>query len=147
MLPFRYVVADGLDGHRPEVLQAVEDAIGPISFVAIPADTRCGLPGPVMQTKPSTDPGKRRTTRVVAAREQAPIAVETLATSLHDGCWSRRTVSEGTQGPMAYECTKRQVTLGGDGLPVRTVWLVMTRTVGVNPSSWDSLRNAPVRTR
>jgi len=83
----------------------------------------------------------------VAAREQEPIAVAALATSLHDGCWSRRKVAEGTQGPIASEVTKRQVTRGGDGLPVTTVGLVMTRTVGANPSSWYALRNAPVSTR
>ncbi len=52
VLPFKYVVADCLDGHSPEFLEAVEDAISTIYFVAIPADTRCWLQGPVMKTKP-----------------------------------------------------------------------------------------------
>jgi hypothetical protein len=84
---------------------------------------------------------------VVAAREQEPSAVETLAKSLHDCFWYRRKVSEGTKGPIEYEFTKRQVTLCGDGLPVRTVWLVMTRTVGANPASWYYISNAPVSAR
>ena len=52
VLPLKYVVADGLDGHSPEFLEAVEDAISPIYFVAIPADTRCWLQGPGMKTTP-----------------------------------------------------------------------------------------------
>lgn len=147
VLPCKYVVADGLYGHSPECLEAVEEASHTISFVSSPAETRCGLQGPVMQTKPYTSRGERRTTRVVAARDKEPVAVEALAKSRHDGFWSRRKVSEGTQGPIAYEFTKRQVTLCGDGLPVRTVWLVMKRTVGANPSSWYSISNAPVSTR
>jgi SRSO17 transposase len=84
---------------------------------------------------------------VVAAREKEPIAVETLAKSLHDCLWYRRKVSEGTKGPVEYACTKRQVTLCGDGLPTGTVWLVMKRTVGAKPSYGYSISNAPVRTR
>jgi hypothetical protein len=41
----------------------------------------------VMQTRPYTYGGERRTKRVVAAREKEPIAVETLAKSLHDCFW------------------------------------------------------------
>ena len=147
VLPFKYVVADGLYGHSPDFLEAVEDAASIISFVAIPADTRCWLQGPVMKTKPYTYKGGRRTKRVVATREQEPMAVEMVAKSLHDCFWYRRKVSEGTKGPVEYEFTKRQVTLCGDGLPVRTVWLVMKRPVGANLSSWYSISNAPVSTR
>jgi SRSO17 transposase len=100
-----------------------------------------------MKTTPYTYRGARRTKRVVAAREKEPSAVETWAKRLHDCFWYRRKVSEGTKGPIEYEFTKRQVTLCGDGLPVRTVWLVMKRTVGANPSYWDYLSNAPVSAR
>jgi hypothetical protein len=83
VLPFAYVVADCLYGSSPEFLQAVDEAVGTIYFVSIPADTRCWLQGPVMQTKPYTYGGERRTKRVVAATAREPIAVETLAKSLH----------------------------------------------------------------
>ena len=84
---------------------------------------------------------------MVATREQEPIAVETWAKSRHEGLWYRRNVAEGTKGPVEYACTKRQVTLCGDGLPTGTVWLVMKRPVGAKPSYGYSLSNAPVRTR
>jgi SRSO17 transposase len=147
MLPFKYVVADCLYGHSPEFLEAVEEEAHTIYFVSIPANTRCWLQGPVMQTKQYTYQGERRTKRVVSILEKEPIAVEALAKSLHDCFWYRRKVAEGTKGPIEYEFTKRQVTLCGDGRPTRTVWLVMKRTMGANPSYWYYVSNAPVSTR
>ena len=147
VLPFKYVVADCLYGNSPEFLAAVEEAVGTIYFVSIPADARCWLQGPVMATKQYTYQGEKRTKRVVAATAKEPIAVETVAKSVHDCFWYRRHVSEGTKGPIQYEFTKRQVTLCGDGVPTRTVWLVMKRTMGANPSSWYSLSNAPLSAR
>jgi SRSO17 transposase len=147
VLPFTYVVADCLYGHSPAFLDAVAAEVRTIYCVAIPADTCCWLPGPLMETKPYTYKGQRRTKRVVAATAKEPLAVATLAKSLHDCFWYRRTVSEGTKGPIAYECTKRQVTLCGDDLPANTVWLVMKRTLGANPSYGYYLSNAPVSTR
>jgi SRSO17 transposase len=147
VLPFKYVVADCLYGNSPEFLEAVEEVMSTIYFVSIPANTRCWLQGPVMKTKPYTYQGERRTKRVVAATAKEPIAVETLAKSLHDWFWYRRNVSEGTKGPIEYEFTKRQVTLCGGGLPTKTVWLVIKRTAGANPSYWYYISNAPVSTR
>jgi SRSO17 transposase len=147
VLPFKYVVADCLYGNSPEFLAAVEEAVGTIYFVSIPADTRCWLQGPVMATKQYTYKGERRTKRVVAATAKEPIAVEALAKSLHNCFWYQRKVSEGTKGPIQYEFTKRQVTLCGNGLPARTVWLVMKRTLGTKPSYWYYISNAPLSAR
>lgn len=147
MLPFKYVVADCLYGHSPEFLAAVEEAGGTIYFVSIPADTRCWLKSPVMATKQYTYKGEKRTKRVVAATAKEPMAVEAVAKRLHDCFWYRRNVSEGTKGPIQYEFTKRQVTLCGDGVPTRTVWLVMKRTMGENPSYWYYISNAPLSAR
>jgi SRSO17 transposase len=147
VLPFKYVVADCLYGNSPEFLDIVEEESPTIYFVSIPADTRCWLQGPVMATKSYTSQGQRRTKRVVAATAKEPLAVETLAKSLHDCFWYRRNVSEGTKGPSEYEFTKRQVTLCSNGLPTKTVWLVIKRTVGAPPSYWYYISNAPVSTR
>jgi SRSO17 transposase len=147
VLPFKYVVADCLYGHSPEFLEVVEEESRTIYFVSIPANTRCWLQGPVIATKQYTYKGERRTKRVLAATAKEPIAVETLAKSLHDCFWYRRKVSEGTKGPIEYEFTKRQVTLRCDGQPAKSVWLVMKRTVGENPSYWYYASNAPLSVR
>jgi hypothetical protein len=70
-----------------------------------------------------------------------------IAKRLPETFWSRRTVSEGTQGPIVYEFTKRQVTLCREGMPDRAVWLVLKRTVGAEPSYWYDISNAPLSTR
>jgi hypothetical protein len=146
-LPFKSVVADGWDGHRPELLQAIEACPGMISVVSLPSDTRCWRQGPVLAATHDREKGEGRSTRVVAQTEKAPMTVKAVAHSLHDGLWSRRHVSEGTPGPMVYALTKRQVTRCTDGQPDQTVWLVMKRTLGEPPSSWYDISNAPVSTR
>ena len=65
---------------------------------------------------------------------QPPCTVAALAVRLPAASWYRRTVSEGTKGPITYEFARQRVTLCKDGLPERTVWLVLKRTVGAEPS-------------
>jgi SRSO17 transposase len=147
VLPFTYVVADGLYGNSPEFLEIVEAESRTIYFVSIPADTRGWLQGPVMEAKRDKYQGEGRATRVVAQTAKAPMTVAAVAHSLHDGLWYRRRVSEGTKGPIEYEFTKRQVTLCREGDPDKTVWLVIKRTLGAHPTYWYYISNAPVSTR
>src|SRR5215472_6605080 len=60
--------------------------------------------------------------------------------------WYRRKVSEGTKGPMTYEFARQRVTLCKEGLPDRTVWLVIKRTLGAEPSYTSAISNAPAST-
>ena len=60
--------------------------------------------------------------------------------------WYRRKVSEGTKGPIEYAFARQRVTLCKEGLPDRTVWLVIKRTVGAEPSYAYSISNAPAST-
>jgi SRSO17 transposase len=55
-------------------------------------------------------------------------------------------VSEGTRGPLAYEFARQRVTLCKEGLPDRTVWLVIKRTMGTEPPYSYSISNAPAST-
>jgi SRSO17 transposase len=146
-LPFKDVVADCLYGNRADVLAAVEACWGVTYLVAIPADTRGWLHGPVMETQSYRYRGKARMKRVVTPKDGHPPTVEMIAQRLPETCWYRRTVSEGPKGPIIDECTKRQVTLCHEGMPDRVVWLVLKRTVGAEPSYWYSISNAPLSTR
>jgi hypothetical protein len=58
-------------------------------------------------------------------------------------CGSLGKVSEGTKGPIEYEFSKRDVILSKDGLPWKTVWLIMKRTIGRNPVYSFYISNAP----
>ena len=88
-----------------------------------------------------------RTKRQVAANDRDPPSVEEVAKDLHACFWYRRTVSEGTKGPLVYEVTKRQVRRCRDGLPERSVWLVLKRSLGAEPTYWYYISNAPLSAR
>jgi SRSO17 transposase len=143
----KYVVADYLYGNSPTCLEAMEHDVELIYVVAIPADTRGWLQGPVLETKPYRNKGAVHTKQQVTAKDSDPPSVEAIANGIHDGFWYRRTVSEGTKGPIAYEFTKRQITLCRDGLPDRAVWLVIKRSLGGQLAYWYYISNAPSRSR
>ena len=146
LLPFKYVVADCLYGQSPDFLDAVDACVGVTTFVAIPADTRCWLQCPRTAEQPYRYKGEERSKRVVVAPSNAPSSVAAEAASLPASCWYRRKVSEGTKGPIVYEFARQRVTLCKDGLPERTVWLVIKRTLGDEPTYAYSISNAPAST-
>jgi SRSO17 transposase len=82
ILPFTYVVADGLYGHRAAFRDAVETGPRLTSLVAIPADTRGGLHGPVREDTHSRYQGETRTKCTVALKDSAPRTVEAIAKSI-----------------------------------------------------------------
>lgn len=70
----------------------------------------------------------------MVASAHGPSSVAALAARLPASSWYRRKVSEGTKGPRVDECARQRVTLCQEGLPERTVWLIIKRTVGADPS-------------
>ncbi len=142
-LPFRYIVADCLYGNSPDVLDALDACVGVTALVAIPSETRCWLQAPQTEDKTYRYKGEVRSKRVVVGADNAPCPVAAMAESLPASRWYRRKVSEGTKGPIEYEFARRRVTLCKDGLPDRTVWLVIKRTLGVEPSYSYYISNAP----
>jgi hypothetical protein len=66
---------------------------------------------------------------------------------LNDAFWYRRCVSEGTKGAIDCEFTQRRVILCHDGLPGKTVWLIIERTILETPSNSFYISNAPISTR
>ncbi len=145
-LPFRYVVADCLYGNSPDFLDAIDACVGVTTLVAVPADTRCWLQRPLTTAHTYTYKGEVHAKRVVASPTQTPLTVTALAESLPSSAWYRRTVSEGTKGPIAYAFARTRVTLCKEGLPERTVWLVIKRTLGASPTYAYYISNAPAST-
>jgi len=129
-LPFKYIVADCLYGNSPDFLDALDACLGVTSLVAVPAETRCWPQRPPTTEHTYTYKGAVRSKRVVAPETQPPLTVTALAKSLLSAAWYRRTVSEGTKGPIVYEFSRKRVTLCKEGVPERTVWLVIKRTLG-----------------
>jgi len=145
-LPFRYLVADCLYGNSPDFLDAIDACVGVTALVSVPADTRCWLQRPPTREKTYTYKGAVHAKRMVASATQAPLTVTALAGSLPSSVWYCRTVSEGTKGPIVYAFARKRVTLCKDGLPERTVWLVIKRTLGANPTYSYYISNAPAST-
>jgi SRSO17 transposase len=146
LLPFKYLVADCLYGNSPDFLDAVDACVGVTALLAIPSETRCWLQRPQITAKRYRYKGEARSKRVVVNPDSAPHTVATVATRLPASHWYRRKVSEGTKGPIEYAFARQRVTLCKDGLPDRTVWLVIKRTLGDEPSYAYAISNAPAST-
>jgi SRSO17 transposase len=146
-IPFKYVVADSLYGSNPDFIQAAEQCPGVTYFVEVPSDTRCWLTMPITREKQYRYKGEIRKKTVLEKTEKKPISVVSLAKSINDFFWYRRKVSEGTKGPIGYEFTKRRIVLSKNGIPDKTVWLIIRRTIEENPSYSYYLSNAPLSAR
>jgi hypothetical protein len=134
LLPFKYLVADGLYGNSPDFLDAVDTCVGVTALLAIPSETRCGLQRPQTTAKPYRSKGKIAHNAWWWPRTVPPPTVATVAGCLPASHWYRRKGSEGTKGPIAYAFARQRVTLCKEGRPDRPVGLVIKRTVGAEPS-------------
>jgi SRSO17 transposase len=143
ILPFRYIVADSVYGNSPDFLAALEACVGTTALVAISSETRCWPQRPATQEQPYRYQGEERMKRHLRPTASAPQSVAAVAATLPAWQWYRRTVSEGTKGPIEYDFARHRVTLCKDGLPERTVWLVIKRTRGPEPAYAYAISNAP----
>ena len=143
VLPFKYIVADCLYGNSPDFWAACETCVGTVAFVATPADTRCWLQPLATTPHTYTSKGAQRTKRV-AVTDTPPGTVAALAHAIPATFWYRRTVSEGTKGPITYEFARKRIRLCKEGQPTTVVWLLIKRTLGAHPQYWYYLSNAPL---
>jgi len=146
-VPFRYVVADTIYGNSSDFIDAAESCVGKIYMVSMPHSTLFWLRPPVTKEQSYQYGGELRSKTVLADNEKQPVSFDSFAKNLDSCFWYRRTVSEGTKGPVEYEFTKRNITLAKDGMPWKNVWLIIKRTVGGNPEYSYYISNAPVSTR
>jgi SRSO17 transposase len=144
ILPFQYIVAACLYGNSPDFWAACEACVGTVTFVATPADTPCWLQPLATTTHTYTYKGESRTQRRATASAPAPGTVAALAQAIPATFWYRRTVSEGTKGPITYEFARKRIMLCKEGQPTTAVWLLIKRTLGAHPRYWYDLSNAPM---
>ena len=143
ILPFKYIVADCLYGNSPDFWAACEACVGTVAFVATPADTRWWPQPLATTTHTSTYKGELRTKRVAVTDKPSGTVAE-LAQAIPATFWYRRTVAEGTKGPITYACTRQRMMLWKDGQPTTAVWLLIKRSLGAHPRYWYYLSNAPL---
>ena len=146
-IPFRYVLADSVYANSPEFVEAVESMVGITYLLQVPEDTLCWLRSPGAVTKTYKYKGEIRTKKITSDQAKAPVSVKSFAAGINDFFWYRRKVSEGSKGPIEYEFTKRRIVLSRQGLPRKTVWLLIRRTIGEEPQYSYFISNAPVSVR
>lgn len=146
-VPYKYIVADSVYGHSPDFIETVENLVGKIYLVSIASDTQCWTKTPVTKVKEYKYKGEVRSKTVLEDATKKPVTVQEIASSLNEYFWYRRVVSEGTKGPIEYEFSKKRIKLSKDGLPWKTVWLIMKRTISGNPTYSFYISNAPESTR
>jgi SRSO17 transposase len=147
IVPFKYVLADSVYGMSPEFIEAIEEIPGVTYFVSVNKKTLCWLKQPMAITEHYRWAGKTKTRTTVAESTGKPLSVNDLAKNIHDYFWYRRTVSEGTKGPIVYEFARRQIIVSSNGLPSKAVWLIIRRTLGNDPEYSYFISNAPSSTR
>ncbi len=113
----------------------------------MPLATQCWTQRPLPTTTTYRYKGEVRTNRLLKAPTKAPMTFEQFATGLHQNFWYPRTVSEGTKGPIEDEFARRRVTLAKDGVPYKTGWLVIKRTIEDEPTDWYYVSNASTSAR
>lgn len=147
VLPFKYVLADSIYGESPDFIAAVEALPGKTFFVSVAEDTLCWISRPTTLTKEYRWRGQIRKKTILASPDSKPLKMKDLAKNINDYFWYRRQVSEGAKGPVVYEFTRRRVILSAAGLPQKSVWLLIRRTLGDNPEYSFFISNALSSTR
>lgn len=132
VLPFRYVLADSVYGTSPEFINALESLPDLTYLVQVARDTLCWPVKPVTISKTYRYGGEEHAKTVLSDKSPKPITLLSLTEGINDFFWYRRKVSEGAKGPIEYEFTKRKIVLAKDGLPTKTLSLLVRRTVGIN---------------
>ena len=146
-VPFRYVAADSIYGNSPEFIKAVEDIVGVTYMVSMPSKILCWMKRPAIQGKQYCYKGRLKSKKVLKTPDHKPMSFEAHAKSINKYFWYRRKVSEGTKGPIEYEFTRKRVVLAKNGLPEKEVWLLIRRTLDVEPKYSYFICNAPASCR
>ncbi|MBF0235600.1 MAG: IS701 family transposase [Desulfamplus sp.] len=146
-VPFKYVLADSIYGENSDFIDAAESINDITYFVSIGSDTHCWLKKQVFLEKQYTCKGNVKSRTILKEREERHMPVKMLAKDSNGGFWHRRKVSEGTKGTIEYEFAKHRIILSRNGLPDRTVWLIIKRTLSDAPEYSYYISNAPVTTR
>jgi SRSO17 transposase len=133
VLPFKYILADSLYGMSPDFISAAEALPDATYLVQASKSTQVWLKHPMNVTREYRWGGKKKSKSEKIDSKSGPIRVDKLAANINNYYWYRRKVSEGTKGPVMYEYTRRRVIISVKGLPQKSVWLLIRRTLGKTP--------------
>jgi SRSO17 transposase len=140
----RWVTCDEAFGRDTNLLDQI-DGIGRWYFAEVPHDTQVWRQRPATAVPPWAGRGRKPTRTRRQAGEAAPEAVAPLAASMPADRWVRRTIKEGSKGPLVAQFAALRVIAMREGLPGPEVWLVLRRHL-VTGALKAYLCNAPADT-
>jgi SRSO17 transposase len=143
---YQYIVGDSIYGQSPEFIEEIVKDPLCIYFVGISNDTKCWTEQPITVEHTYRYGGEEKTKTMVEKSETKAVSVETIARNLNDYFWYRRTISEGTKGPIVYDYARLQIVMSKGGMPDKKVWLVIRRSLDKNPEYSFFVSNAPAET-
>lgn len=125
-LPGRWLACDEAFGRSTEFLDQVAD-LGLFYYAEVPHDTCAWLEKPATYVPQWSGRGRRPTRERLAPGAPASQSVVEVAASLPAASWKRRTIKEGSKGPIVADFAMRRVFAVRDALPGPEVWLVFRR--------------------
>jgi SRSO17 transposase len=140
----RWVTCDEAFGRDTDLLDKIA-AVGLWYFAEVPHDTRVWQQRPATVLPTWSGQGRPPTRLRVPEEGPEPIPVAQLAARLPAQCWRRRTIKEGSKGPLVARFAKVRVIAVREGLPGPDVWLVLRYHVGTGELK-TYLSNAPATT-
>lgn len=140
----RWVTCDEAFGRDTSLLDRL-DRIGLWYLAEVPHDTQVWRHRPATAVPAWSGQGRKPTRTRVLAGEAGPEEVAQLAASLPADRWVRRTIKEGSKGPLVARFAALRVIAVREGLPGPEVWLVLRRNV-LTGELKTYLSNAPADT-
>jgi SRSO17 transposase len=122
----RWVTCDEAFGRDPDLLDRIA-GLGLWYLAEVPHDTRVWRQRPATRLPTWLGQGCPPTRVRVLEGESEPRAVDQLAAALPAASWRRRTIKEGSKGPLVAEFAAVRVIAVRDGLPGPEVWVVLRR--------------------
>jgi SRSO17 transposase len=122
----RWVTCDEAFGRDPDLLDRIA-GLGLWYFAEVPHDTRVWPQRPATMLPTWSGQGRPPTRVRLLAGESQPTTVAQLAAALPAQCWRRRTIKEGSKGPMVARFARVRVVAVREGLPGPAIWLVLRR--------------------
>ena len=140
----RWVTCDEAFGRDTSLLDRLA-GLGLGYLAEVPHDTHVWRQRPATGVPAWAGQGRKPTRTRVLAGAAEPERVAQLAASLPRDCWTRRTIKEGSKGPLVAHMAALRVIAVREGLPGPEVWLVLR--CNVLTGEWKTyLSNAPADT-
>ena len=124
----RWVTCDEAFGRDTDCLDRVAE-LGLWYFAEVPHDTQVWRQRPATAVPAWSGQGRKPTRTRVLAGEAKPAEVAQLAALLPADRWVRRTIKEGSKGPLVARFAALRVVAVREGLPGPEVWLVLRRNL------------------